>query len=472
MELAIHLVYLLILAVLVVILVLLDLRIVHQTKLSKVIAELSSDVVLLQDLDALAAKVRQYLTNAGNIKRVSFVIYNEEKADYEALDPNQLGPNTTSFEKYKKFILHLESEDKIIQKEELLKSTNEKEDLILAAKKYFSDFACHACVPLIFERRLIGAINIDFYGNLPKDDKKLLDTIKPIISVAYTNALLFKRMQTMSVEGENSNDQPVDLEKVADVKSTGPIESADARTAASSVGKTNTSLKRESLIDNYDFVGVLSHEFLVPLASLEQYNQYILSGKFGVVTDKQKDVLKLNLEEVKRLRRLVDQMDSFANLDNLELTKEHFSVNHLIEDCIAEEKPFLENINLNLHALETITVVGDRDKIKQVILNLFSNAIKFTDFGDINISLETLSDEGKKIARINIQDTGLGIPKEILPTIFDRFNHHKYSIGSKYSGPGLGLAIVKSILEAHGSKYELESVVGKGTTFSFTLPIA
>ncbi len=129
---------------------------------------------------------------------------------------------------------------------------------------------------------------------------------------------------------------------------------------------------------------------------------------------------------------------------------------------MAQEK----NIELNyIPTREGLELFGDRDKLRQVMSNLLTNAIKYTEQGKVEILIE----EEKKYGRIIIRDTGIGISTEDIPRIFERFFRVDKARSRAVGGTGLGLAIVKHIIEAHGSKMEVKSESNKGSEFSFKL---
>ena len=114
---------------------------------------------------------------------------------------------------------------------------------------------------------------------------------------------------------------------------------------------------------------------------------------------------------------------------------------------------------------EKLQLFGDKNKLKQVFVNLLTNAIKYTEQGTVSIIVE----EEEQHGRIIIRDTGIGIPEEDIPRIFERFFRVDKARSRSVGGTGLGLAIVKHIIEAHGSKVEVKSEAGKGSEFSFRL---
>jgi two-component system phosphate regulon sensor histidine kinase PhoR len=152
----------------------------------------------------------------------------------------------------------------------------------------------------------------------------------------------------------------------------------------------------------------------------------------------------------------------------MRMSYRYFDINIFIQSIVNEFVPMAGEKNIKIifsPAKEGLQVFGDKDKIRQVFVNLLQNAIKYTDEG----SIEILLDEEKKLVNISVKDTGIGIPEEDLNRIFERFYRVDKARSRAVGGTGLGLAIVKHIIEAHNSKIIVQSKQGEGSTFSFKL---
>jgi two-component system phosphate regulon sensor histidine kinase PhoR len=151
------------------------------------------------------------------------------------------------------------------------------------------------------------------------------------------------------------------------------------------------------------------------------------------------------------------------------LRREPVNLNQLVEEVVAQLNPQAERQKLSIvrrPAADLPAVPADKGRVRQVIANLVHNAIKFTPTGgEITITTEAL---GKSVA-VGITDTGIGIPKEELPRVFERF--YKGDKARTGEGTGMGLAIAKHVVEAHGGSIRVESEEGEGSTFSFSLPL-
>lgn len=220
-----------------------------------------------------------------------------------------------------------------------------------------------------------------------------------------------------------------------------------------------------------DFIANISHELRTPMTSINGFIEGILDGT--IPEDKQGYYLNIVKEEVKRLQRLVSDMLDIAKMESGEskvnITK--FNLCEVIRLSVIQLQKFIEDKNINFRAnfeQESMYVHADRDAIQRVLINLIHNAIKFTPYeGDISVSVRNV--KGK--AEINVTDSGEGIPNEDIHFVFDRFHKADKSRGKDKTSVGLGLYIVKNILKAHNEDITVQSEYGKGTTFTFSLPM-
>lgn len=231
--------------------------------------------------------------------------------------------------------------------------------------------------------------------------------------------------------------------------------------------KTNNELIEANRLKS-EFVSIVSHDLGTPMTVMKGNLELLIDGTLGKINDKQRKALELlsrNIEQLNFLRK--DTLDlSQMDLGKMALEKSNVSLYSLIEMCISDLMGLAKAKNQKIisNVPSDIIVYCDKNRIKQVITNYISNAIKYTqEGGEIKI---TAKKEGDYID-VAVKDNGRGIPKGEEENVFKRF----YRIGPKVMGStGLGLAIVKGIVEAHGGKVWCESEIGKGSTFHFTLP--
>jgi len=217
------------------------------------------------------------------------------------------------------------------------------------------------------------------------------------------------------------------------------------------------------------FIQDISHELKTPLT--------ILKGQLDVTLKKIRSqaeyeaVLVSSLEEIDRMNRIVENLLVFAKFDNKEISlkSERLDLSHFIEDVLDDIKILAEqkNIAINFIPGEKIMLKIDKNQMRQAVLNILDNAIKYTS-NNGEVALEARKDGN--LAKIKISDTGIGMPENELPHIFDRFYRVDKSRSSH--GFGLGLSIAKSIVEMHKGKIGVESRLAKGSAFIISLPIS
>jgi heavy metal sensor kinase len=227
----------------------------------------------------------------------------------------------------------------------------------------------------------------------------------------------------------------------------------------------------EAFEQNRRFLADASHELRTPLAALR--------GEMESVVEQARTLPELRdragsvLEEVDRLAKIVDALFAISRLDAGESQQEweRFDLAPLAASTTEQMSLLAEDkkIAVACNAEGKVSVDGDRARIKQVVVNLLDNAIKYTPPGG-TISLNVHARGGKAV--LEVVDTGMGIPAGALPHIFERFYRVDQARSRDAGGAGLGLAIVKSICAAHGGKVEVESAEGKGSRFRVELPLA
>jgi signal transduction histidine kinase len=221
-------------------------------------------------------------------------------------------------------------------------------------------------------------------------------------------------------------------------------------------------------------VSNVSHELRTPLTSILGYTKLLLSERLGSLDDRQKEGLKIINDESERLTRLINDV---LDISKLEAGKVNFNfkpnnIITLIEEIhgnfqnVITEKELIFKIKIEKN-VPTVAIF-DYDKLKQVFINLLSNAFKFTpDKGKISITIK--SKDG--FITTSIRDNGEGIPKENIKNLFNKFYQVDSSMTRKQGGSGLGLAISKEIVEKHNGKIYVESDIGKGSNFVFKIPL-
>ena len=220
-----------------------------------------------------------------------------------------------------------------------------------------------------------------------------------------------------------------------------------------------------------EFVASVSHELRTPLTSIRGYLELVLEGEAGELTPQQREFLGVIDRNSNRLLHLVGDLLDVAQIEAgrlaLEVTDQELT--QFVAESVQAARPVAADrgIELNLHQNGEAHVRADRTRLAQVMDNLLSNALKFTDAGgQVDVRLET----SNGTAVVEVSDTGMGISAPELTQLFQRFSRTQSAGKQGIPGSGLGLWISKAIVEAHGGEITVESAVGRGTTFRVALP--
>lgn len=229
-----------------------------------------------------------------------------------------------------------------------------------------------------------------------------------------------------------------------------------------------------------DFLANMSHELRTPLNSVIGFSDVLQRQKFGAINQNQQEYVSYIISSGKQLLALIDGVLDLSRVESgtMEL---------LLVECSLPETLTATLIMLEGNALKSgvdlklvlapeaeVTIMADQAKLKQILHNLISNAIKFTlPGGNVTVSARRVDGQGahENCIEISVKDTGIGIRENDIPKLFKPFTQLEPALSKKYNGTGLGLALTKRLVELHGGQIWLESEFGTGSSFSFTLPL-
>ncbi|MEK7846191.1 MAG: ATP-binding protein [Nitrospinota bacterium] len=282
-------------------------------------------------------------------------------------------------------------------------------------------------------------------------DPPLLETIEGIISAGE------KRPQEVTIQGKGNQILEARLVPFSDMI----------------IGffQDVTEEKRVEAIKR-DFVANVSHELRTPLASIKGYAETLLDG---AMDDKSmlKKFLTIIDRHTNRMTAIIDDLLTISMIEShqMQLKLEAVDIKGLINSVLQgfEKNARDKGLKLILNMRNDLPpVTADRVRLEQVIVNLVDNAIKYTNQGEVKI----IARKEDNAMRIDVEDTGIGIPEKDIPRIFERFYRVDKGRSRELGGTGLGLAIVKHIIQAHKGLIWIKSISGKGTTFSLSLPLS
>ena len=224
------------------------------------------------------------------------------------------------------------------------------------------------------------------------------------------------------------------------------------------------------------FLANMSHEIRTPLNSIIGFSDLL---KAAELNPKEKEFAETISQGATTLLSIINDILDISKIESgkLELLEEEFDLQNVLDNIIKMISVRAKQKDIKFYYFYDTdipsTIIGDSVRLQQVLMNLLSNAVKFTDAsGEINLTVHLLyKGTEHETLKFNVSDTGIGIQQEVLDQIFEPFNQADAGISRKYGGTGLGLTICSKLVEMMGSKVKVASVAGKGTTFSFTLPL-
>ncbi|MBI2580757.1 GAF domain-containing protein [Candidatus Woesearchaeota archaeon] len=303
-------------------------------------------------------------------------------------------------------------------------------------------------IPIKYEGKTIGVYNVESneLDSFDEDDLLFISALAEQAAIAIKNAELFKEIESFS---------EVLQKKVGEA-------TAELKTA-------NEELQHLNKVKT-DFLSIVSHELRTPMTSIVGYVSLLRDGECGPINQQQKEFLQIVHDESMRLYRLLSDLLDVQKIEAKKMIYifKDFDFKSFLEkyskevqrECSAKSLQF----NLKLPS-KVPTIKADEDKIKQVMMNLVSNALKFTKKGSIKIELSVLP----RHLQIQVSDSGIGVSEENQKLLFEKFSQVNMEASREAGGTGLGLAITKSLVEAHGGKIWMESKPGHGSKFVFTI---
>lgn len=242
-----------------------------------------------------------------------------------------------------------------------------------------------------------------------------------------------------------------------------------------------TDITRQKELDSLkkDFVSHVTHELRTPLVAIKQALSLLADKTSGAVNEQQEKMLQLMKRNIDRLSKFINDLLDMHKIESgkLSVYQDAVDIRAVVNDVVQSLSPWAsyQGIELTVVSSESLPgVYADSDRVVQILTNLVGNAVKFTGKGgrvSINVSSVKLKDEMNKFLKISVIDNGRGIAREDIDRIFEKFEQAGNKEATDIKGSGLGLSIVKSLVEMHGGKIWVESQLGIGSKFTFSLPL-
>lgn len=294
------------------------------------------------------------------------------------------------------------------------------------------DTRSELAVPMLYRGQLIGVLDLQAkdVNRFREEDVRILTTLAEQIAIAVQNAQLFETVQSALIQAELAS----------------TVKSA--------------------------FLASMSHELRTPLNSVINFTKFVAKGTVGPVNEEQREMLNEVIDSAKHLLALINDVLDMSKIESGTLNlfvEDNVDLNTILNTVVTTGRSLIGDkpITLDLSVESALPLMrGDRQRILQIMLNIMSNACKFTDEGSIKISARH---QGNTV-EISVQDTGPGIALGDQADVFEPFKQTDTGL-RQAGGTGLGMPISKNLAEAHGGRLRLESVPGKGTTFYVLLPV-
>ncbi|MEW6495748.1 MAG: ATP-binding protein, partial [Cyanobacteriota bacterium] len=293
-----------------------------------------------------------------------------------------------------------------------------------------------------------------------EEDRNLLVAVGEQAAIAIDNARMIKALEEQEKRLEEQN------ERLAQ-------QNQELESQRQQLQLQNVQLLEAARLKS-QFLATMSHELRTPMNAVIGFSQLLLRQRQHPLSSQQADMLERILSNGKHLLALINEILDLSKIESgrLDLKLEAFNVATLVRSTCEELHSLAQEKHLALHViadLQNTNAINDSVRLRQVLVNLISNAIKFTETGSVQVEVQELSLD--RLA-ITVKDTGIGISPEELEHIFEEFRQIDQTITRKYAGTGLGLAITKSLVQLMQGTIEVESQVCQGSTFRIELPRA
>jgi len=320
-------------------------------------------------------------------------------------------------------------------------------------------------IPIREKNRTVAMISLASLQVYSPETMLVLQDIYPSLNARFNGVLLFKRIKEQAEQLEKQN---TELE----------IQGKELSAQSIELSRQNTELKmQKNQLDEANrlkstFLSNMSHELRTPLNSVIALSSVLKRKLKGAIPEEEFSYIDVIERNGKQLLELINDVLDLSRIESgrIEIEQTDININELINGMITLIEPQAREKNIRLTSLikeELPTIYSDGNKIRHILQNLIGNAVKFTEKGKVEVS----AFDKDNYLHIKVSDTGIGIPPDQIPYIFDEFRQVDSSTSRKYGGTGLGLSIAKRYAHMLGGTIEVQSTPGEGSVFTLILPL-
>ena len=456
--------------------------------LLKVVDDFVKESVKLKGIEELSRFTCDTIKETLYVEDIFMLYLNEKRTKYISMQQinrsigqllNQLmNVESISIDADNPFLIELEGYNNVVERKGIPFIPNFV-SVRTDAESFFAKFRAELCVPVLFQNQLLAVITIGRKKNLKpfdRQDIEMLERLKLELAVIMSNSMMYDNIIKLNKELMGFN-EALDNE----VKR----RTAELWDAYTKLQEQNILIKEADRLKS-EFLANMSHELRTPLNSVIGFSDLLLDT--GGLDEKEKKYISNIHTSGSHLLEIINEILDFSKIEagRMSTNFEEFSVKGIFDEAVSVMSHGILKKNLNLGIdidKEVSSVVSDRTKVKQIIYNLLANAVKFTpEGGSIKVHARYVEaglapaqiQEGKSLqdfVELSVKDTGIGIDKKDHNKIFRPFEQVDGSLSRNYEGTGLGLALTKRLVEFLGGRIWFESESGKGSTFSFILPL-
>jgi len=328
--------------------------------------------------------------------------------------------------------------------------------------------------PLTVKNEVIAVLELASLQGFGEIELQIINRIVPSLGIGINQKRLELELKERSCQIETTNYELQTINEESQTLNLSLLSmNEELQAQQTEIAESNQRLAEVSRTKS-EFLANMSHELRTPLNSVIGFSEVLQDQMFGPINEKQQEYVQNILTSGRHLLSLINDILDLSKVESgrMELELTEFSLQELLDSSLVmlKEKALKSEIDLQLDPASQINIqiVADQRKLKQILFNLLSNAVKFTPAGG-SVSLSTQNDGD--FVEITVADSGIGIKEKDIQKLFQPFTQLESVYSKEFEGTGLGLALTRQLVELHGGRIWVKSEFGKGSRFSFTIPL-